>query len=131
MKRLHPVRGRRHHTLDLMVFPFGEGHADVAFVHEFHVLGAHGFGRIVEHDARAELFAKDVRRRMLERHLVNLGDMALRMNEPVQKTTVVGKEQNARRINVQASDGLYAAATQGAGRSVMTEGCAEGLSEHS
>lgn len=49
------------------------------------------------------------------------------MNEPVQKTAVVGEEQNARRIDVEASDGLYAAATQRRGKKRHDGGMRRGL----
>ena len=75
-----------------MVFSLGEGHADVAFTYQFHILGPHGLGRIVKYDARAELFAKLFRRQVLQRHFIDFGDVTLRVNQSVQKTAVVGEE---------------------------------------
>ena len=123
-----PVAHGRHHALDLVVFALQQGQAQVQGLgirgralrqHPLGRVGSHGRGVIVQHHALEQLVAHGLRDGVLASDLVHLGHVLLGRGQLVQQRAVVGQQQQARGVLVQAPDRLQATPTQGHGQQVV------------
>ena len=108
MKRLDPIADRSNHAFDLMVFALSESQAQLRGCDTLARRGDDWLGIVVEHDARKQCRDVGVGDWMPGRDLVHLGYVMLWRRHAVNELSVVGEDQQPRRVLIQPPDGLHA-----------------------
>ena len=105
----HRVAGGGDHALDLVVLAFGQRQPQRVAAGGLAGGGAHRLRVVAQHHAGEQRRHLRGAHRLGGAHLVDLGHMALRRAQAVDQRAVVGEQQQAGGVLVEAADRLHAA----------------------
>ena len=95
------------HALDLMIFALGNGHHQCVWVGQHCFGGSDGFIIVMQEDAVFQRSAKGIVGRMLQGNAVELRNFVFGRSNAVVKLPVVGNQNNAGCVCIQAADCLH------------------------